>query len=162
MNNILMTIYRDSTGLFTRQECDLDNEFDTYVPYDTMFEYFIEKVKDNFPAADPKEGVTDKGLFEEWLDEYTMDATMDLYDYCKDKGIELTEYKGSLRVYSYDIWEGDKGIITANNWVEAVEAFRESYDCPIAEVDGVDYDSGVCQLNWVGVCDRPKLMFLYN
>lgn len=157
MNNVLMTIYRDSTGLFTSEECDQDNEFNTYVPYNVLFEYFMDNVKGNFPAADPHEGITDEGLFDEWLDEYTMDATNDLYDYCKAKGVELTEYMAPMRIYAYDIWSGDKGIIVAKTYKEAVEEYRECYDAPLDD-DGYDYDEGVCRIDYVGTLFRQRFL----
>ena len=154
-------IYRDSTRLFSREECDEDNEFHTQVPKEILLEYFIKNIKDSFKT---EEIISDEELMLEWLDEYTLDATDGLWDFCKDRGFEPEEYNALLRMYAYDIWDGDKGIIFAKNYTNAVELFRENYsEVPIADVEGIDYDSGVCRLEFYAVVPRKeKLMFMYD
>lgn len=158
---LLMTLYRDTTRRFTREECDLDNEFNTEIPYDIVLDFFKEKIKDSFKGDDTS--ISDDGLLGEWLDEYTMDTTVDLFDYCMDRGYEPTEFKAPMRIYSYDIWDGDKGIILAKSYKEAVEEFKENYEAPIDDIDNMEYDSGVCRIDYVGnVSDKAKLMYMYN
>ena len=65
-----------------------------------------------------------------------------------------------MKVFGYDIWDGDKGIIFAETKEEAERIYKENYDEPIA--DG-DYDSGMCQIDFVcDVPDKSALVFMYN
>lgn len=65
-----------------------------------------------------------------------------------------------MKVWSYDIWDGDKGIIFAETEEEAKALYESNYDNPIA--DG-DYDSGLCQIDYIcDVPDEPKIVFMYN
>jgi len=65
-----------------------------------------------------------------------------------------------MKVWSYDIWDGDKGIIFAETKEEAIALYESNYDELI--VDG-DYDSGLCQMEYVcDVPDYPKLYIMYN
>lgn len=160
MEGMFISIYRDSTGRFTQEECDENNVFDTCVSYKNLHDYFMEKVRDNLKAD---EDTSDARLFVDWIDNYTLDETEDLYDYCLNRGEILEEYNRCLRIYSYDIWDGDKGIILAYDWFEAIKIFRENYEgVPIADIEDLDYDSGVCQMDYVGLVDKPKSLYLYN
>ena len=50
-----------------------------------IFAWFTETALDSF-KPDKEEGVSDKGLFEEWLHEYTADDTVGLYDWIINRG----------------------------------------------------------------------------
>ena len=65
-----------------------------------------------------------------------------------------------MKVWSYDIWDGDKGIIFAETEEEAKALYERYYDEPIADED---YDSGMCQIDFVcDVPDKPKIVFMYD
>lgn len=55
-------------------------------------------------------------------------------------------------IYYFDVWEGDKGIIIADNFQEAVRIFKEEYgdDVPVCEVDTDTFDVGMCSIDEVG------------
>ena len=68
--------------------------------------------------------------------------------------------KRPKKVYSYDIWDGDKGIIFANSEEEAKQIYERSYDEPICDED---YESHTCQIEYVcDVPDESKIVFMYE
>ena len=84
---MMIDVYADSTGLFTE---DLLNRMDSNmiaveVDDEIVHKFFIEECLEDF-RPDVDEGVSDDGLFEEWLDEYTCDDTEELYEYACEKG----------------------------------------------------------------------------
>lgn len=66
-----------------------------------------------------------------------------------------------MKIFSYDICEGDKGIIFANNKEEAIRLFKEQY--PDIEVVDCYDDFHTCVITEVGTFSgEPKVMFLYD
>ena len=65
-------------------------------------------------------------------------------------------------IYDFDIWDGDKGIIVANNKAEAIEKFKEKYPTTLVVGHDIDvYDTGVCCISTIGIYeDKPKLYTL--
>ena len=66
-----------------------------------------------------------------------------------------------MKAYTYDIWEGDKGIIFANSEEEAIKMYEQAYpDNPIYDCD---YVSGACSLDYLcEVPNEPWLKYMYN
>ena len=53
-----------------------------------------------------------------------------------------------MKLYSYDIWDGDKGIIIAKSIEQATEMFRKEYpNTPIYPNDTDEYDGGVARID---------------
>lgn len=76
MAKIEVTVYCDTTGLFSEAECNRDNMCDLMFEESIVEEWFEEKVSPN----------VDYG-FELWYtEEYTCDDTDGLYDYAVSKG----------------------------------------------------------------------------
>lgn len=68
-----------------------------------------------------------------------------------------------MRLYTYDITEGDKGIIFANSYEEAVELFKNDADyseIEIVEEYGESYTCVICE--FADVPTEPKLMFMFD
>lgn len=64
--------------------------------------------------------------------------------------------KTELKVYGYDNFEGDKGIIIANNYEEAVKIYRENYEREITD-DPDKYVNGGCYLFDLGKVEKEKM-----
>ena len=65
-----------------------------------------------------------------------------------------------MKVWAYDIWDGDKGIIFAETEKDAERIFKRNYDNPIADVD---YDSGDCRIDEIGDYNGGEaIMFLWD
>ena len=66
-----------------------------------------------------------------------------------------------MNLYTYDITEGDKGIIFANSYEEAVELFKADY--PEIEVVEAYDDFHTCVINeFADAPTEPKLMFMFD
>ena len=74
---ISVTVYYDTVKADYDETKDGENLIDVRMPKDKLYEWFKENVLESF-RPDIDEGVSDEGLFEEWLDEYTADDTMNL------------------------------------------------------------------------------------
>ena len=65
-----------------------------------------------------------------------------------------------MKIWSYDIWDGKKGIIFAETEENAKRIYKKNYDAPIA--DG-NYDSGMCQIDEIGEYNGGEtIMFLWD
>lgn len=64
--------------------------------------------------------------------------------------------KKGLKVYGYDNCEGDKGIIIAKNYSEAVKTYKQAYDRNITE-EHSEYMEGGCYLSDLGVVKENKV-----
>ena len=75
-------VYADSTGLFTQSFVNrMDNNMITIeVDEEIVYDYFKENCLYYF-RTDVDEGLSDRAVFEEWLEEYTCDDTDGLYKY---------------------------------------------------------------------------------
>ncbi len=69
-----------------------------------------------------------------------------------------------MQIWAYDIWDGDKGIVLANNGSEACVLIKKKYG-EEQLIEGLDvdyYDSKICELHLV-VNDNeiePKVVIL--
>ena len=64
-------------------------------------------------------------------------------------------------IFSYDIWDGDKGLIIAESYDQAVEIFKKDY--PKVEVVEEEFDRDTCRIDVVSELEKePALYFLYN
>ena len=65
-----------------------------------------------------------------------------------------------MKVWCYDIWDGDKGIIFADSEEEAKIIYEKNYDEPVYDED---YKPDTCQINYLcDVPNEPKLIYMYN
>jgi len=75
---INVTVYYETVKPDYNEACDGENLTEITLPKDVLFNWFKEKIlKDYKTKVDA--GVSDEGVFEEWLDEYTADDTDTLY-----------------------------------------------------------------------------------
>lgn len=67
-----------------------------------------------------------------------------------------------MKIYDYDIWDGDKGIILANDYHEAFEMFKKNYpDIPVCPEEVDEYDTYVCCIRTAGeVTNEPHLFIM--
>lgn len=81
---IEMTVFCDSTELFTEDECNVDN-----LAYINFPRNIVQKYFDELCIGGRLDGLQINGhdiTFEEWLEEYTADDTDDLYDFAIAEG----------------------------------------------------------------------------
>lgn len=90
MNEIALIpvcIYRDSTGLYTEEECFEDNLIDMLFPAWIVKEWYKRNEEDCI--AECKAECDKEPCFETWYnDVYTADSTDGLYDFCVSKGFQ--------------------------------------------------------------------------
>lgn len=79
---IIMTIYADDTDLFTEDFCNRHNLINIEVNKHVVFNFFRHNILKDF-RTETDSDVSDEGVFEEWLDEYTADDTEGLWWYAK-------------------------------------------------------------------------------
>lgn len=65
-------------------------------------------------------------------------------------------FKTENRVYGYDNFHGDKGIIIANNYGDAVKVYRQKYDRKITD-DHNEYMNDGCYLFDMGIVKKNKM-----
>ena len=82
---MIMTVYADDTNLFTKEFCEQHNLVDIDLPRYTVRRYFDDCILEGF-RTDTDDGVTDDGVFEEWLHEYTADDTVGLWGFARRLG----------------------------------------------------------------------------
>lgn len=75
-DEIAITVYRDTIGPNSHGD---DNLGTLIIKKDMLMKYFKERILPSFKGDD--KSVSDDGLLEEWLSEYTADDTNDLWDY---------------------------------------------------------------------------------
>ena len=64
------------------------------------------------------------------------------------------------KLYTYDNYEGDKGIIVADSWDEAVAIYKEQYpDREIAETDEQYWDYG-CYIEEIDFWSNEKKLYV--
>lgn len=92
---IEVCVYADTLGVFSEEGLNQlgDNMLYIKVPKDKLYEYFVNTCLEYF-RDEVDEGISDYGVFEEWLDEYTCDDTIDLCEWMREHNmileIELT------------------------------------------------------------------------
>lgn len=69
---------------------------------------------------------------------------------------KLLKKKTELRVYGYDNFNGDKGVIIANSYDEAAKVYGEKYDRKITD-DHNEYMDDGCYLFDMGVVEENKM-----
>ena len=77
---MIITVYAEEPKVFSDSFLAATNLVNIEVSENVVFDWFMENVLQSF-RPDVDEGVSDKGLFEEWLTEYTADDTVGLWDY---------------------------------------------------------------------------------
>lgn len=81
MNGIWICVYTDTlVGYPTHLYNKDDNLSYIKVKEDVLFDWFKKNILEDF-RSEVDEGISDRGVMDEWLDEYTADETIDLYDY---------------------------------------------------------------------------------
>ena len=85
---MLVTVYCDSTGLYTEAECDMDNMTEMWFPIELVRKY----MKDNWDVTDDYE-------FWHWfVEESTADEVSELYNYALDRGFQAKREDGQVSV----------------------------------------------------------------
>lgn len=75
-------MYSDSTNMFSREFCNYCNIVYIDVEDKLVFKYFIRHVLADFISDDNvKQELSVKAIYEEWLDEYTADDTIGLWEF---------------------------------------------------------------------------------
>lgn len=74
---ISVSVYLESVKPDYDELKDGENMTEIEIPKDMLFKWFKENILKNFKGDDTS--VSDEGLFEEWLDEYTAEDTDTLY-----------------------------------------------------------------------------------
>lgn len=115
MSKIEVTVYCDTTGLFSEAECSRDNMCDLMFEESIVERWFEEKVSPN----------VDYG-FELWFtEEYTCDDTDGLYDYAVSKGDHPHFYIDNPAYVFYRDENNYKWIVFEGNPTECREFGRE-------------------------------------
>ena len=113
---ISVMVYKDT--VFPGRDFD-DNLTTITVKKDIFMKYFRERILPDFKGDD--ETVSDEGLLQEWLDEYTADDTDDLYEFV-EKEKYMAKYGNELMV----VLKGSDGwLYYLTNKTTAAEAFAE-------------------------------------
>ena len=80
-------IYADSTDIFSEEFCNIDNLIEIEVENELLFEYFRQHCLEDFRSEDDiKQGLSERAVYEEWLDEYTADDTDELWEFLMRNG----------------------------------------------------------------------------
>ena len=90
--------------------------------------------------------------------ELTKEEFLQSYSYITDEATKKQKW-----IYYYDIWDGCKGIIIADNYEEARKIFKEEFgdNIPIYdEYDLEEYDSGVCSISSVGIYEGKSDLYV--
>lgn len=88
---MLVGVYKDTCDLFTEDEILDDNTVDLWFPKELVKRYFMEKCLEDFRGDDGT--ISDEGLYQEWLDEYTCDDTDGLVQFARENGFEVKREK---------------------------------------------------------------------
>lgn len=85
---ITVVVYSNEiTGVFADDFIETVDMFDIEVSREILFEFFKDECLEDFRnESDDKDGLTNEGYFEDWLNEYTADDTVGLWDYAKEHG----------------------------------------------------------------------------
>lgn len=86
MNEIWICVYTDTLMGYPIHLYNKDDNLSYIkVKEDVLFDWFKVNIREDFRADfDIAEGISDRGVMDEWLDEYTADDTVGLYDYMKE------------------------------------------------------------------------------
>ena len=87
---ITVVIYsNEMTGVFADKIIETYDMFDIGVSKEILFNFFKDKCLEDFRnESDDKNGLTDEGYFEDWLNQYTADDTVGLWNYAKEHGVD--------------------------------------------------------------------------
>ncbi len=127
-DEIAITVFRDTVDPNFHGD---DNLGTLIIKKDILMKYFKERILPDFRGDDKT--VSDEGLLQEWLDEYTADATTDLYDFIQleEKRAKDKEHYQKLYDEKYDkLLEEARNKGCTDPESEANEAFNE---CATAE-----------------------------
>lgn len=69
-----------------------------------------------------------------------------------------------MNIYEFDIFDGDKGVVVANNIEEAKTLVRKRYsdDIPFSDGTRETWFSGACIVNEIGDCNTPWIYVAYH
>lgn len=103
---IYVTVYADTTGLFSESECDVDNLTEMLFPEEIVRKWFDEQQEQAYIWTGYE--------FENWMNDYTADDTDGLYDFAINNGYTPTfgvEAKTAVFYrddcnYKYIVFEG--------------------------------------------------------
>ena len=84
---VLVDVYKDSTGMFSDCECDINNIYTLSVPRKILAEWVKEKFNKELDS---------------WLNEYTCDDTHTLFNELKDRIRYSEPYKYGKKLFRYD------------------------------------------------------------
>lgn len=83
MDGITVCVFTDTIVGYPTHLYDKDDNLSYInVKEDVLFDWFKANILPGF-RTEVDDGVSDRGVMDEWLDEYTADDTVGLYDYMK-------------------------------------------------------------------------------
>ena len=131
MKNLYMTIYCDSTGLFSESECNVDNLTEMIFPEEIVRKWFDDQQE--------KEYIWTGYEFENWMNEYTADDTDGLYEFAIKNGYKpVFGVDGKDTVFYRDDWNF-KTIIFEGTYDEC-RYFGKENDWEYTTEDGEIYE----------------------
>lgn len=86
-NTLIITVYTTISMPFSDDFLNEINMVNIELPMKIVFDFFRSECLKDF-RPDYNEGISDRGLFDEWLDEYTADDTQGLWEYAKEHGVD--------------------------------------------------------------------------
>ena len=147
MDYIEMSIYAEQIENF-KNHIEDDNLVEITVKKDVVFEWFKENILESFRSDEKNPDITDMGFFEEWLDEYTADATVGLYEYAIKRnalGFKLHARVTREIVVSYDQMERLNNLLTGCTEHYDVDDIREDFT---KGINNGYWESGYIPLDW--------------
>ena len=86
---MIITIYSDETeDMFSDDILQEISMVDVEIPREIVFGFFKAECLAYYRnESDDKEGITDEGYFEDWLNEYTCDDTIGLWEYARKNNV---------------------------------------------------------------------------
>lgn len=122
---IPVCVYCSSTGLFSEEECYLENLTDMMFPEWIVREWYKENKKDFIEEC--KSDSLKEPCFETWLNEvYTADDTDGLYEFAVEKGYDpIFDGYNSNDAVVYENYEGKTIVVFKGKYLECRKWARE-------------------------------------
>ena len=83
---MIITIYADSTEIFTEEFCNKNNLINVEIETYYVKQFFKDEILESFQSDD--KDISEDELFEKWFNEYTADDTTELWEWCNRYGID--------------------------------------------------------------------------